>query len=400
MLAVVPPSRGNTYQLPRPPIHQWASEFHLPCIALALLVTAFFGGQALLPSLGTLSSSANRPIVAATAAIPNTSVNWTHRPIEAVRVGDRVLTNASASAVARTAVDSGTWRRLKLAAEAQLPDGTLDILDIETLQSQEWVDRHDAQIGVTVPIPLDLREMGLPEQLTAVVVGNEACPPLEAGPGRYVLATVAHLSSQVYELALRSPEGLEETLRPTGWHLFYSEQRQDWVAARDLRPNEPIKGVAGRLFVAAVRPLTGIQTVYNMTVEGDHVFHVSLLGALAHNNGNDPCKITIDGSKHPESARHAQDAIDNGVNPDGVVDRTGAKPRREGRLEDEPRVPGMDRDEFPPAVLDNGNGGNSVRPIAPGDNRGAGASIGNQLRGVPDGTPVIITPINVPPKKR
>lgn len=112
-----------------------------------------------------------------------------------------------------------------------------------------------------------------------------------------------------------------------------------------------------------------------------------------------PKAVIIDGGKHPGSAGHARDAIDDGVVPGGVVDRSGAKPRRNDRLENEPSVPGMDRDGFPPAMLDNGTGGHSVRPVMPGDNCGAGASIGQQLRSVQEGTPLIIRPINVPPTK-
>jgi len=108
--------------------------------------------------------------------------------------------------------------------------------------------------------------------------------------------------------------------------------------------------------------------------------------------------VVIDGSKYPESARHAQDAIDLGINPGGVVDRNGAKPRRRTRLKNEPKAVGLDRDEFPPAILDNGGAGHSVRAIAPSDNRGAGSSIRHQLDDVPNGTPVIVKPINVPPR--
>jgi len=107
-------------------------------------------------------------------------------------------------------------------------------------------------------------------------------------------------------------------------------------------------------------------------------------------------ELLIDGTKYPQSARHAQDAIDSGVPPVGVVDRSGARARRRGRLESESTVPGMDRDEFPPAVLDNDGGPFSVRPISPSDNRGAGASMGHQLDGIPDGDPVVVRPINVP----
>jgi hypothetical protein len=51
----------------------------------------------------------------------------------------------------------------------------------------------------------------------------------------------------------------------------------------------------------------------------------------------------------------------------------------------------MDRDEAPPAVLRQSGDPVSVRPIPPGDNRGAGGSIGRQLQGVPNGAQVIIT---------
>lgn len=51
---------------------------------------------------------------------------------------------------------------------------------------------------------------------------------------------------------------------------------------------------------------------------------------------------------------------------------------------------GMDRDEVPPAVFKEGGANASVRNIPRSDNRGSGASIGNQLRDVPDGGRIII----------
>ena len=53
----------------------------------------------------------------------------------------------------------------------------------------------------------------------------------------------------------------------------------------------------------------------------------------------------------------------------------------------------MDRDEFPPAILDSGGHGASVRLIPRGDNRGAGASMGRQMRNLEDGTEVRIKTI-------
>jgi hypothetical protein len=49
----------------------------------------------------------------------------------------------------------------------------------------------------------------------------------------------------------------------------------------------------------------------------------------------------------------------------------------------------VDLDEAPPAVLRQSDDP-VMRPISPSDNRGADASIGQQLQDVPDGRQVII----------
>jgi hypothetical protein len=50
----------------------------------------------------------------------------------------------------------------------------------------------------------------------------------------------------------------------------------------------------------------------------------------------------------------------------------------------------MDLDEYPPAMFSEGGAGASVRPMTRAQNRGMGACIGNQCRGLPDGTQVDI----------
>lgn len=47
-------------------------------------------------------------------------------------------------------------------------------------------------------------------------------------------------------------------------------------------------------------------------------------------------------------------------------------------------------DEYPPAMFREGGAGSSVRPVSPADNMGAGASIGNQCRGLACGSQVRI----------
>ncbi len=175
----------------------------------------------------------------------------------------------------------------------------------------DWLAFHDgALVGSTVPIPLDLEEMGLPEGMTAQVTGNEPCPAIDQGPGRVVLTTVNHLNPRVVELTLQVGAGGPtvpergkdstagknrsrsrsasgdlplETVRPTAHHKFYSETRAQWLSAEDLQPGKHLRGLTGPLQVVSQRPIPGTHRVYNMTVEGEHVYHVSTLGVLAHN---------------------------------------------------------------------------------------------------------------------
>jgi hypothetical protein len=94
--------------------------------------------------------------------------------------------------------------------------------------------------------------------------------------------------------------------------------------------------------------------------------------------------------KYPEAAGHGTDALNDGIVAEDVIDRPGTDARRAANLEGIPTKKGKDRDEFPPAVIDNGGSGYSVRHIDRSDNRGAGSSIGHQIKNLPDGTRVVI----------
>lgn len=104
----------------------------------------------------------------------------------------------------------------------------------------------------------------------------------------------------------------------------------------------------------------------------------------------DISEIRISRSRYPESARHIDDAHAAGHPTELTIDRGGAAARRAESMRGSPRQPGLDRDEYPPAMFAEGGEGSSVRGIDPSDNRGAGSSIGNQCRGLPDGSIVRI----------
>ncbi len=102
-------------------------------------------------------------------------------------------------------------------------------------------------------------------------------------------------------------------------------------------------------------------------------------------------EVEISRSRYPESAKHIQDAIAVGKPDVLTIDRAGAKERRKASLKGVDTIPGLDRDEYPPAMSLEGGKGASVRHIEQPDNRGLGSSLSHQLREYPDGTKYRIT---------
>ena len=92
----------------------------------------------------------------------------------------------------------------------------------------------------------------------------------------------------------------------------------------------------------------------------------------------------------PEAAAHIADAQAAGHPRVLTVDRSGAAARRAAASRGIAKVPGKNLDEYTPAMFKEGGAGASVRAIDPFNNSGAGGSMGQQLRSVPDGTKIII----------
>lgn len=108
-------------------------------------------------------------------------------------------------------------------------------------------------------------------------------------------------------------------------------------------------------------------------------------GAKAYIAGKVVKKIYLSAKKYPESVKHIIDAQKNGAPKTLTVDRAGAAERRKAALKGTKTEPGKDRDEYPLAMTKEGGEGASVRLISKNDNRGSGACIGAQCRGVRDG---------------
>ncbi len=107
-------------------------------------------------------------------------------------------------------------------------------------------------------------------------------------------------------------------------------------------------------------------------------------------------EVTISKSQSPVSAQHIDDAQAAGKPSTVTLDRSGtqgatrAAARGRAATAGTPTSPGMDRDEYPPKCCAEGGSGASVRLVPSGDNRSAGAQLGNQIKNLPDGTKIKI----------
>ncbi len=109
-------------------------------------------------------------------------------------------------------------------------------------------------------------------------------------------------------------------------------------------------------------------------------------------------KIYIDPTKYLTVAEHVREAQAAGHPRLLTIDRPGSKARRDAcmRSAGEKPKPGLDRDEYPPAMFREGGAGCSVKHVSIHDNRGAGASVQRQTDPYLDGT-VIEMVVGIPP---
>ena len=133
-------------------------------------------------------------------------------------------------------------------------------------------------------LDLNLPEMGA--EGPAEVIAIASCPPLESAnePGRRLVTSVfRHTSNDVVDLQLQGPD---TPIGTTSNHPFWSVDREAFIPAGDLRIGERLKQADGLYtHVTRVTPRPRLATsVYNLEVDGQHVYHVGIAGLLVHNS--------------------------------------------------------------------------------------------------------------------
>jgi hypothetical protein len=266
----------------------------LGCIAAAALVMfgPWGGGSPTPPTEQAANAQPLSSIQPVSADTPSHLNQQASKPIEQIRLGDRVIARNPEVTDEERALfedpDPLRWRAVEL---SMLKDNG-QRLDITLLRHEMWFWLNDAEVGSQVYI--DLPEMGA--EGLAEVLSISLCPYLQPGEGSIVTGTFHHESDQ--PLLEISVEGADEPIVGTSNHPFWSEDRQEFVEAGELKPGERLRTANDE-----IRHITRItrgpppQAVYNIEVHGEHVYHVGTAGVLVHNSYLTDYKKLLDKSK-------------------------------------------------------------------------------------------------------
>lgn len=150
------------------------------------------------------------------------------------------------------------------------------------LRDLSWINSVNAAPGNM--IHLNLKEMGL--NGPALVESITDCPPIEPddGNGRMVVTgTMCHLAENILDLHVT---GLNEPIGVTDTHPIWSEDRQAFVRAGQLRPEDHLRSEAGVISqVTGITPHRGPpELTSNLEVNGEHVYQVTTSGIVVHND--------------------------------------------------------------------------------------------------------------------
>jgi pretoxin HINT domain-containing protein len=243
-------------------------------LAACVLGAACFFGRAAMNS-SAAPSAANT--IAAASTLPAT------KSIERIQVGDRVAVADNPAEEFDDSlgeVDPATWRRIELRPHASS--------SVVLIRPQAWLDERINQIPNRMFISVP--EVGIHSDAEVISITN--CPRIKPGSGRIVLSTFCHWADETIELSLN---GITEPIRCTPQHSTWSHDRQEFVEAQHLAVGEHVLGSNGPIPVARIVRIPEPIQVYNLEVEGQHVYQVSAAGVLVHNSGPAGCAPQVTG---------------------------------------------------------------------------------------------------------
>ena len=157
------------------------------------------------------------------------------------------------------------------------------IAEVGLLRSTEWMSANGIYAEGDI-VRLSMPEMGAEGEFEVISIEGSA---IEAGGSGVVTGCFRFSRGVICDLRI---EGESEVIGVTGLHPIWSEDRQDWIPAGELRVGERLQRVDGGtavLMESHLRPQ--VEPVFNIEVEGDHCYRVGKQGVLVHNTSTDEC---------------------------------------------------------------------------------------------------------------
>jgi hypothetical protein len=149
--------------------------------------------------------------------------------------------------------------------------------NVEMIRSLERLREQEAKVGKLVFLDEEKDGVGGCATVRAV----RPCPPRDAWLEKMQVGEFRPWPNRVGDLKIASES---EPLAVTPTHPFWSPNRNRWVPAGRLEPGDQVQTQLGpsvvEWYVMRERPEA---VVYNIEVEGDHVYRVGESGVLVHN---------------------------------------------------------------------------------------------------------------------
>lgn len=219
--------------------------------------------------------------VAQSRVISNSTFEEQQKPvpkkIENIRIGDRVAgINPEYSTEYRKNAkdpDQASWYLLKM----QMVKSDGKSLYVELLRPQVWIEEEKSKVNGKIFLTLsELGAFGL-----ADILAIEPSPPIHPGNGNVVTGRFIHEQADIIDLYI---EGVIAPIGCTPNHPFWSVERNQFIEAEQLQPNERLKISNGDTvrFLRSI-PRKEQETVYNIEVHNEHVYEITSSGILVHN---------------------------------------------------------------------------------------------------------------------
>ena len=227
------------------------------------------------------------------------------RPIETLEVGDRVMTytpeeRLTIPGAPKEAVDSygefdelykielrldhdecdeSSMNQLSFDGVESSTNGVATATGLSTivtlLRDKAWLIENRIRKGGTFAISMP--EMGVEGEAS---IDSVSSFQISKGQGQLVTATFHHSSGEVYDLYLKD---CDEPIGVTANHPFWSVDRVGWVPAANVQFGETLMAIRAKTLVERHAKRNNFEDVYNIEIEGDHVYRVHKHGVLVHN---------------------------------------------------------------------------------------------------------------------